>query len=218
MNRIVPSFVFALLALLTFKQLTQFWSSPPLELQALEITHAVLAIVFAGMMAVLFITRQPPVSEPPSLSARVIAIGGTFVTWFILIQPNTTDDLRVLAGADVLMIVGILLTTYALGVLGRSFGIAPEARELVTSGPYRWVRNPAYLAEFVTAIGMILPLLSPLTIAIFALFIALQLRRITLEERVLSASFPEYDDYRRRTPALIPLFLTNRLALSHLPR
>jgi protein-S-isoprenylcysteine O-methyltransferase Ste14 len=46
----------------------------------------------------------------------------------------------------------LLLDGNALAVLvmvqhGRSFSIMAEARQLVTSGVYRWVRHPLYLAE-----------------------------------------------------------------------
>src|SRR5262249_4210015 len=152
--------------------------------------------------------RRTPISQRASFTTVGIALGGTFSPWLVAMQSHTIDDWRVLAISDLLMLIGVGFTIYSLGTLGRCFGLAAEARGLVTGGPYRWVRNPAYVAEFLTVLGMPLPLLSPLTITIFVLFIVLQLRRITLEERVLSATFPEYDDYRRRTPALIPLFLT----------
>jgi protein-S-isoprenylcysteine O-methyltransferase Ste14 len=184
----------------------------------LKFIYQLLSITYVAMLAVLFLIRRAPISERASLTTVAIALSGTFSPWLMAMQPHTIHDWRVLAISDLLMLMGVGFTIYALGTLGRCFGLAAEARGLVTGGPYRWVRNPAYVAEFLTVLGIILPLMSPLTITIFALFIVLQLHRITLEERVLSATFPEYDDYRRRTPALIPHFPTNRLALSRLPR
>jgi protein-S-isoprenylcysteine O-methyltransferase Ste14 len=79
-----------------------------------------------------------------------------------------------------------------------------EARRLVTSGPYRFVRHPLYLAEELSVIGLFLQFASLWTAALFAVQIAFQLRRMHNEENVLTASFPEYAAYRRRTARLIP--------------
>jgi protein-S-isoprenylcysteine O-methyltransferase Ste14 len=195
--------LFGLMASISLNRVIQDWD----QLSALELGHAVLSFIFVALLVVLFAIRRPSIGHRPSLTARAIALGATFITFFIPFQPRTIDNWWLLTISDVLMVIGITFSIYALATLGRSFGIAPEARQLVTSGPYRWVRNPAYLAEFVTATAMALPLLSPLTVVIFAAFVTLQLRRIALEEQVLWDTFPEYDEYRRRTPALVPWHL-----------
>jgi protein-S-isoprenylcysteine O-methyltransferase Ste14 len=74
----------------------------------------------------------------------------------------------------------------------------------VTSGAYRLVRHPVYLGEFVAFIGLLLPVLAPLTLLIFSAFCLLQAVRARLEEQVLAATFPDYAAYRRRTPAVLP--------------
>jgi protein-S-isoprenylcysteine O-methyltransferase Ste14 len=45
---------------------------------------------------------------------------------------------------------------------------------------------------------------SPLAFAVGALWLALQVRRAQYEESVLRQTFPEYADYARRVPMLIP--------------
>jgi protein-S-isoprenylcysteine O-methyltransferase Ste14 len=103
-----------------------------------------------------------------------------------------------------MLIVGLAFTIYAAATLRRCFGIAPEARGLVTSGAYRLVRHPLYLGEFVAFLGALLPVFAPLPILIFILFCALQACRARLEEQVLAAAFPEYAGYRLRTPPFFP--------------
>jgi protein-S-isoprenylcysteine O-methyltransferase Ste14 len=204
LDRVIPASLFGCIGLLALIRLGQSWTDPQVELQYMKLGHAILSIVFMAILATLFVIRRAPIGQRASPLAKAAAMGGTFISWVILAQPPTIDDVRVLALSDLLMFAGVLFTIYALGTLGKCFGIAPEARGLVISGPYRWVRNPAYLAEFVTVIGGVLPLLAPLTVLLFAAFCLLQLRRIALEETVLNATFPEYAEYRRRTPALVP--------------
>jgi protein-S-isoprenylcysteine O-methyltransferase Ste14 len=203
-NRILPAVLFGALAFVSLSQLAQRLADPATELYSLRLAYSFLSIAYLTMLAVLFVFRRASIGQRASISAIAIAIGGTFTPLLIALQPHTINDWRVLTASDLLMLIGVLFTIYALGTLGRCFGLAAEARGLVTGGPYRVVRNPAYLSEFVTVIGMTLPLLSPLTVLIFAIFTTLQLRRIALEERVLSATFPEYEEYRSCTPALVP--------------
>jgi protein-S-isoprenylcysteine O-methyltransferase Ste14 len=55
-----------------------------------------------------------------------------------------------------LLLGGNALAVLVLVQLGRSFSIMAEARRLVTSGVYRWVRHPLYLAEELAVIGIVL--------------------------------------------------------------
>jgi protein-S-isoprenylcysteine O-methyltransferase Ste14 len=79
-----------------------------------------------------------------------------------------------------------------------------EARRLVTSGPYRLVRHPLYLAEELAVVGIFMQSLSLWTALILAVQIAFQLRRMHNEEAILAESFPEYAAYRQRTARLLP--------------
>jgi protein-S-isoprenylcysteine O-methyltransferase Ste14 len=209
-DRLIPAALFSAITVPSLNRLAQAWIAP-VDLSAqsrlmhvLDLGHALLTLAFMGLMTILFLIRRTPVGGRAAPLARVIAVGGTFIMWFAFAQPNTSDDWRVFAIADLLMIFGLAFAAYAFGALRGCFGIAPEARGLVTSGAYRWVRHPAYLGEFVMAFGGLLPVLAPFTVVVFGLFCLLQARRAALEEAVLSATFSDYAAYRRRTPALLP--------------
>ncbi len=209
-DRMLPMTLFGVLSLGYLRRTAEVWvlpSEPSAQgsvVHVLALGHAVLGVVFMVLLTILFVIRRTPISQRAAPIQMLTALGGTFIMWIALAQPSTIDDWRVLALADLLMIVGLAFTIYALGALRACFGLAPEARGLVTSGAYRWVRHPVYVGEFVIFFGALLPVLAPLTVVIFCLFCLLQARRAQLEEAVLSATFPEYAVYSQQTPALLP--------------
>jgi protein-S-isoprenylcysteine O-methyltransferase Ste14/uncharacterized membrane protein (UPF0127 family) len=209
-DRLLPGLLFALLALTKVRGLAHLLASPDgADLQAwlthlLALGHGVLTIAFTLLLAVLFLTRRSPVGGRAGPLAMAVALAGTFIMFIALAQPTTSDDWRLLALSDVLVAVGLAFSMYALGALRCCFGLAPEARGLVTTGAYRIVRHPVYLGEFIALLGALLPVLAPLSICIFAAFCALQVWRAALEESVLSHTFDGYGAYRARTPALLP--------------
>lgn len=212
LDRILPASLFAFGAISRLMLLNQRLQNPPLAdnshelaVYQLDLVHQTVAFLFFGLVALLCLTRKPPQGNRAGLIPLIIALSGTFIIAVPAMQPVTTDDPVALIAADLLVVSGLIFTLYAVGSLGACFGIAPEARGLVTSGAYRIVRHPVYLGEFIAALGVFLPVLSPLTTVIFIVFCGLQLLRIRLEEGVLRISFPEYDAYRQRVPALFPL-------------
>jgi protein-S-isoprenylcysteine O-methyltransferase Ste14 len=109
----------------------------------------------------------------------------------------------VLAGS-ILVTIGTIYELYALYHLRKSFAILPEARALVTSGPYGWSRNPLYVAELVAMLGLLLPCGE---IALLVVPVAVgQWLRMRWEEQVLAAEFPdEFREYAARVPRWLPL-------------
>jgi protein-S-isoprenylcysteine O-methyltransferase Ste14 len=103
-----------------------------------------------------------------------------------------------------LLVTGTLSATVVVFHLGRSFSIVPLAQRVVRRGPYSIVRHPLYLAEEVALLGCLLRFLSPATIALFVVHCALQIARILFEENLLRRTFPDYAEYARSTPRLIP--------------
>lgn len=99
-----------------------------------------------------------------------------------------------------LAIGGFTLLTVARINLGDSFSIAPEARQLVTTGVYSRVRHPVYVFSFVGIAGLILYLHVPVFLLVLVPIAAMQVFRARAEEKVLTATFGSaYTVYRQKT-------------------
>ncbi|WP_208722797.1 methyltransferase family protein [Rhizobium vallis] len=165
----------------------------------------IAAILFIGMMCVVTLTRMPPVRSARGVEPYLTAMAGTFLFLLIAFLPPPMvlpDTVRL--AAMVLMILGFLSSAYMLAILGRSFSIAPGARALVTTGPYSIVRHPLYLTEEIFVVGMILFNFSSWTVFLGIMHWCLQLRRMSNEETVLRAAFPDYRSYAERVPMVLP--------------
>jgi len=82
--------------------------------------------------------------------------------------------------------------------------VMPEARRLVTTGPYSIVRHPLYLFELLGVIGILLQMRSSTGILLLTLIVALQIARARWEEAVLDRAFPEFAAYLQKVPFVIP--------------
>ena len=105
---------------------------------------------------------------------------------------------------------GIALAVWARLHLGRNWGMPMTQRaepELVTSGPYRFVRHPIYSGLLTAILGTAL-VNNLLGLIVVAVLVAYFSYCGIVEERNLAASFPEaYPEYRNRTKMLIPFLL-----------
>jgi protein-S-isoprenylcysteine O-methyltransferase Ste14 len=98
--------------------------------------------------------------------------------------------------AEILFVGGTLLTLYAFSSLGRHFAVLPALRGVTTTGPYQWVRHPAYGGELLMIVACALSRPTPLTAAVAASAVPLLGLRIGSEETLLLGS-SGYSDYAR---------------------
>lgn len=132
----------------------------------------------------------------------------------ILIQTNSSvrlfgyrfDLIGQVAGI-IFCVAGIAFAIWARRCLGKNWSGTPsikEGHELITSGPYRFVRHPIYTGMLLAILGSALAS-SMVWFVIFIVFCVNFLYRIQVEERYMMQLFPNrYPEYRRRTKALIP--------------
>ncbi|WP_288141848.1 isoprenylcysteine carboxylmethyltransferase family protein [Mesorhizobium sp.] len=172
----------------------------------------VAALGFLVLVVATTVARLPPVKTAQGLEPRISALIGCFATVTLIAVPRVEILPQIEFTADLITIIGFALCVWCLWWLGRSFSIAAQARRLVTAGPYQIVRHPLYVCEALVLLGILLGNPTWATVAICAIALAFQYRRIINEERVLRAAFPEYHEYAQRVPMLLP-----RLAGASLP-
>jgi protein-S-isoprenylcysteine O-methyltransferase Ste14 len=176
----------------------------PGEADVLDIAARVASIAYVALVVGLTVIRLKPLRNAEGWEPRFSALVGTFLSIALvaLPQPDIGTALRVTS--LVLIGVGWVLSAVVLLWLGRAFSVMPQARRLVTTGPYAIVRHPLYLCEEITVIGIALAHLSIAAVLIVAVQWMFQLRRMSNEEKVLGASFPECAAYAAKTPKIIP--------------
>lgn len=110
--------------------------------------------------------------------------------------------------ASVLVAAGVAVGGWALTAnRPGNFNIRPEPKaggQLVTGGPYRYVRHPMYLAVLLAMLGFCIGYATPWRWgALAALAVVLAIKAGT-EERALAARHPGYSEYARTRKRLIP--------------
>ena len=120
------------------------------------------------------------------------------------------DLAPVAAAAGVaLCIAGFAFAVWARMALGTNWGMPMtlhENPELVTSGPYRYVRHPIYTGLSAMLIGT--ALVYPLGALPCALMIAYSVFSARREERDMEKRFPDvYPAYRQRSKMIVPFVL-----------
>ena len=152
----------------------------------------------------LFVFARGPARRPSREVLAFTACAAAILATIALEPPGHSARTGFVLAGEAVALAGGAWTLYAVLNLGRCFGILPEARGLVTSGPYRFVRHPVYLGEFLMYGGLVLGAASVWNLAGAAVFVVAQIVRMRLEERALEREFPEYASYAARTPRVLP--------------
>ncbi len=89
---------------------------------------------------------------------------------------------------------------------GRSFHAAanPSEGDLVTSGPYHFIRHPIYTAVCLFAWAGIVANASAVSIVAGGLLVAGAVMRMLAEERLLIERYPAYRQYAQATKRMVP--------------
>jgi protein-S-isoprenylcysteine O-methyltransferase Ste14 len=149
---------------------------------------------------------------PYLIVASVLFCGLAWVLWKPLpIQLSWVWELVLLVIGAVLFFPGLLLYLWGMQTLGANFNASSgfgvrlrQNHQLITSGPFAYIRHPMYLSVILACWGGLLMYLT-WTMLAFAIMMLGLVRRAHREEAALQIEFGgAWEDYCRRVPGWIP--------------
>jgi len=146
-----------------------------------------LAAIHNAILAALYARRKPATSY----DQRALWLG-ILAAVLPLAAPYPAE---MPAPVSIIGLLGYGLVLWSLLALGRSFGIAPADRGLITQGPYRYIRHPMYLGELILRAALVVTSPQPLLAgALLVALVIIQVIRLLREERIINA----YSTYASR--------------------
>ncbi len=146
----------------------------------------------AAVMAVMSFARFAPRSTTVNLGTLVASGAMLILPSFMRPIDRSTGALATFG--LVFELCGVMLTQVARVYMGRSFGILPANRGIVTKGPFRWVRHPIYFGWLVLSIGYAMSYTNPRNVILIVATLPFMVWRIDQEEVHLGAD-PDYRGY-----------------------
>ena len=131
----------------------------------------------------------------------VVMSSYTYRDWFPVRSPSHRIGLY---AVNALLFAGGAFNVIGILTLRRAFTVMAEARVLIRSGIYRHIRHPLYAAHFLIYACYTFLHCHVVTVVLFVVFVGGQTLRATIEERKLTETFPDYEEYRRKTGMFFP--------------
>ncbi len=152
-------------------------------------THSLIGggfLVEQAWFVLAFLVRRPARAVTRRRADWLLAFGGSFGgTGF---RPVGLHPAWGVWSGLAFQTAGLVIGLAALIALGRSFGMAPADRGLVTTGPYALVRHPIYLSYLLVQCGYLLQSLSWRNALVLAFTAGCNVGRALAEERLLVAA------------------------------
>ncbi len=139
---------------------------------------AILLASQSGIAVALYFRRTKPKEKTDK---KTQALAWTSALLPLAFSPRASTN----PWSALLLVPGLLLTLWAMLALDRSFSIAPAKREIVTRGPYKYMRHPMYGGEILSLMGVLIASFSLWNAALFVIFLASVFWRIRTEESLL---------------------------------
>jgi protein-S-isoprenylcysteine O-methyltransferase Ste14 len=149
----------------------------------------------AAIMAVMSFARFAPRSA--TVNVRTIAASGAMLILPAFMRPTDLSSGALVTTGFIFELFGVVLTQVARIYMGRSFGVLPANRGIVSKGPFRWIRHPVYLGWLVLSLGYAMSYWSGRNLMLIVVALPFMVWRIDQEEAHLSAD-PEYRSYVQR--------------------
>ena len=108
------------------------------------------------------------------------------------------------------ILVGVGLTIIGLGIRTWACGHLEKEKELTTSGPYRYTRNPLYFGNLLIGLGIVIASQSWWVLGCaFVVFVIFYPVIILSEKQKMEGLFPiEYATYKKHVPLFFPIYFS----------
>lgn len=148
--------------------------------------------------------RDGPKSKWSRIARRIrVPLGFAFALLYIWLARPTWPSLGLGAIA---ILSGLLIRALASGHVRKNEALA-------TTGPYAYTRNPLYLGSLLIGVGFAVAARNWwIGLGLVVMFFAIYLPVIYGEENFLRNNFPEFNDYAKRVPRLLPRLTRDRPA------
>ena len=170
----------------------------------LELVSDATRVTFLVQLTILLMSRRVPENRARGPWPKVWALIGFLFPAVVAALPPAPHSLELRLASLALTLAGTMGSIYVAFHLGKSFSVFPQARGLVTSGPYKYVRHPLYFAETIASIGMSLQFAQPWALLLQVAAVLIQLPRMSYEEAVLAETYSGYEEYQAATARLVP--------------
>ncbi len=105
-------------------------------------------------------------------------------------------------------LIGVALGVYAILIMRiGNFNIRPivkDSGQLVTHGPYRFIRHPMYTSIMITLTPLLIEYFSWLRLGVMVVLLINLIIKQLFEEGLLKNHFSGYRDYMQRSQRMIP--------------
>ncbi|WP_319381874.1 isoprenylcysteine carboxylmethyltransferase family protein [Thiomicrorhabdus sp.] len=146
---------------------------------------------------------MPTKIRHPFISFSLVFLQFALIAVLLLLLPLKNSNPTYLV-----QLLSILLGLWAVKTMHLGhFNIIPDPMpdiELVTTGPYQWIRHPMYASILLFFLPMIIEHFSAINGAIYLLLGATLLIKLSYEERLLTETLNDYAIYQSRTSRLLP--------------
>jgi protein-S-isoprenylcysteine O-methyltransferase Ste14 len=153
-----------------------------------------LLLASEALVVVLTVFRRAPAHVDRSAEARVL----TAISMFgpPLVRPTGSEGIAPEIATVAVSAAGLLMVIAGKLSLGRSFGLMPANRGIVSSGLYRLVRHPIYMGYLITHFAFVAANPTMWNLGLLVTADLALMARAVCEERTLARD-PEYREYQQ---------------------
>lgn len=154
-----------------------------------------LLLASEALVVALTLVRRSAGTVDRSWKARLLTAFATFGP--PLVRPMSVGALSSESLPIIISAIGLMIAVTGKLSLGRSFGLAPANRGVVSTGLYRFVRHPIYLGYLLTHVGFALEYPADWNLVVLAAADIALMFRAVCEEKTLALD-PDYREYMQK--------------------